>query len=67
MKLLPEFLAGIDYLMTKAEELKIREKLVVVIQSEMGRGPNTTMEMERTTGRLVQPCLWEPVFRGIES
>ncbi|PHS11198.1 MAG: hypothetical protein COA78_10295 [Blastopirellula sp.] len=39
MKLLPEFLAGIDYLMTKAEELKIREKLVVVIQSEMGRTP----------------------------
>ena len=40
MKLIPEFLSGIDYLMTKAEELKIREKLVVVIQSEMGRTPN---------------------------
>ena len=40
MKLLPEFLAGIDYLMRKAEELKIREKLVVIIQSEMGRTPN---------------------------
>lgn len=39
MKLIPEFLAGIDYLLTKAEELKIREKLVVVIQSEMGRTP----------------------------
>ena len=38
--MLPEFLAGIDYLMRKAEELKIREKLVVIIQSEMGRTPN---------------------------
>ncbi len=40
MKLIPEFLSGIDYLLRKAEELKIREQLVVVIQSEMGRTPN---------------------------
>ncbi len=40
MKLIPQFLAGIDHLMRKAEELKIREKLVVVIQSEMGRTPD---------------------------
>ncbi len=40
MKLIPEFLAGIDYILRRAEELKIREKLVVVIQSEMGRTPN---------------------------
>ena len=39
MKLIPELLAGIDYVLTKAEELKIREKLVVVMQSEMGRTP----------------------------
>jgi uncharacterized protein (DUF1501 family) len=39
MKLIPEFLAGIAYLIRRAEELKIREKLVVVIQSEMGRTP----------------------------
>jgi uncharacterized protein (DUF1501 family) len=39
MKLIPEFLAGIDYLMRRAEELKIREQLVVIIQSEMGRTP----------------------------
>jgi hypothetical protein len=38
--LIPEFLAGIDYLVTKAEELKIRDKLVVIVQSEMGRTPN---------------------------
>ena len=40
MKLIPEFLAGIAYLMRRAEELKIRDKLVVVIQSEMGRTPD---------------------------
>ena len=40
MKLIPEFLAGIDYLVSKSEELKIRDKLVVIIQSEMGRTPN---------------------------
>ena len=39
MKLLPEFLAGIDYIIRRAEELKIREKLVIIIQSEMGRRP----------------------------
>ncbi len=39
MKLLPEFLAGVAYLIRRAEELKIREKLVVVMQSEMGRTP----------------------------
>lgn len=40
MKLIPELLAGVDYLMNRAEELGIREKLVVVVQSEMGRTPN---------------------------
>src|SRR4051812_44264835 len=40
MKLIPEFLAGIAYLLKRAEELQIREKMVVVIQSEMGRTPN---------------------------
>ncbi len=39
MKLIPEFLAGIDHLVTRAEELSIRDKLVIVIQSEMGRTP----------------------------
>ena len=39
MRLIPEFLAGIDYLVKKSEELKIRDKLVIVIQSEMGRTP----------------------------
>ncbi len=39
MRLIPEFLAGIDYMVTKAEELKVRDKLIIVIQSEMGRTP----------------------------
>ncbi len=40
MKLIPEFLEGIDYTLRKAEELHIRDKLVLIIQSEMGRTPN---------------------------
>jgi uncharacterized protein (DUF1501 family) len=40
MKLIPEFLAGIRYVMHRAEELKIRDRLVVIVQSEMGRTPN---------------------------
>jgi uncharacterized protein (DUF1501 family) len=39
MKLIPEFLAGIRYLVRRAEELKIRDRLVVIVQSEMGRTP----------------------------
>jgi hypothetical protein len=40
MKLIPEFLAGVAYIMRRAEELKIRDQLVVILQSEMGRTPN---------------------------
>ncbi|HIK94744.1 MAG TPA: DUF1501 domain-containing protein [Planctomycetes bacterium] len=39
MNRIPTMLAGIDYLTTKAEEMQLREKLVIVIQSEMGRTP----------------------------
>ena len=39
MKLIPEFLEGIAYLIRRAEELKIRDQLVVIVQSEMGRTP----------------------------
>lgn len=39
MQLIPEFLAGIAYLMRRAEELKLRDQLVVIVQSEMGRTP----------------------------
>ena len=39
MRLIPEFLAGIAHLLRRAEELQIREQLVVIVQSEMGRTP----------------------------
>ena len=39
MKLLPEFLDGVSYAMRRAEELGIRDKMVIVLQSEMGRTP----------------------------
>lgn len=39
MKLIPELLEGIAYVLHRAEEMQIREKLVVIAQSEMGRTP----------------------------
>jgi hypothetical protein len=39
MRLLPELLAGIRYLVRRAEELRIRDRLVLIVQSEMGRTP----------------------------
>ena len=39
MKLIPELLEGIAYVLRRAEELQIRDKLVVIAQSEMGRTP----------------------------
>lgn len=39
MRLIPEFLAGVDTVLNRAEELQIRDKLVVILQSEMGRTP----------------------------
>ena len=40
MRLIPEFLAGIRYFVRCAEELRIRDRLVVIVQSEMGRTPS---------------------------
>ena len=40
MRLIPEFLEGIAYALRRAEELQIRDKLVVIAQSEMGRTPD---------------------------
>jgi uncharacterized protein (DUF1501 family) len=39
MRLIPEFLAGVRYVMRRAEDLRIRDRLVIVLQSEMGRTP----------------------------
>jgi hypothetical protein len=38
MKLIPEFLEGIAYFIHRAEELKIRDKLVVIVQSAEATG-----------------------------
>ncbi|MCB1093949.1 MAG: DUF1501 domain-containing protein [Verrucomicrobiae bacterium] len=40
MNLIPELLAGIDYTLRRADKLNLRDQLVVVMQSEMGRTPN---------------------------
>ena len=40
MKLIPELLEGVAYLLRRAEELRIRDRLVVIVQSEMGRTPH---------------------------
>ena len=40
LNLIPELLAGVDYLLRRAEELGIRDRLVVILQSEMGRTPD---------------------------
>ena len=40
MKLLPRFLSSVDYLLRRAEDVKIRDKLVLILQSEMGRTPS---------------------------
>jgi uncharacterized protein (DUF1501 family) len=40
MNLIPELLAGVDHTLRRAEELGIRDKLVIVMQSEMARTPN---------------------------
>ena len=40
MRLIPELLAGVAYTIRRAEELGIRDQLVVIVQSEMGRTPN---------------------------
>lgn len=39
LRLLPQLLAGVDYTLRRAETLGIRDRLVVIIQSEMGRPP----------------------------
>ena len=39
INLIPELLAGVDYLLRRAEVMGIRDRLVVIMQSEMGRTP----------------------------
>src|SRR5207237_4642633 len=39
LRLIPELLAGVAYLVRRAGELRIRDQRVVVVQSAMGRPP----------------------------
>ena len=39
LRLIPELLEGIAWLLHRAEELQLREQLVIIVQSEMGRTP----------------------------
>ena len=64
MKLIPEFLAGIAYLIRRAEALKIREKLVVVVQSEMGRTPDYNKGNGKDHWSIGSALFFGPRIRG---
>jgi uncharacterized protein (DUF1501 family) len=64
MKLIPELLAGIDYVLRRAEELQIREKLVVIMQSEMGRTPNYNKGEGKDHWSIGSVMLLGPGIRG---
>lgn len=64
MKLIPEFLAGIAYMVRRAEALKIREKLVIVVQSEMGRTPNYNAGNGKDHWSIGSALFFGPGIRG---
>ncbi|HZK79633.1 MAG TPA: DUF1501 domain-containing protein, partial [Humisphaera sp.] len=64
MKLIPEFLEGIAYVLRRAEALKIREKLVVVVQSEMGRTPTYNKGNGKDHWSIGSIMLLGPRIRG---
>ena len=64
MKLIPEFLAGIAYFIRRAEELKIRDKLVVVVQSEMGRTPTYNQGNGKDHWSIGSAMFLGPQIRG---
>jgi hypothetical protein len=64
MKLIPEFLAGIAYLLRRAEALGIREKLVVVVQSEMGRTPTYNQGNGKDHWSIGSIMFLGPAIRG---
>ena len=39
MRLIPKYLEGVDYFVRRAQELGLADRLVIVMQSEMGRTP----------------------------
>jgi hypothetical protein len=64
MNLIPEFLAGITYFLRRAEALGIREKLVVVVQSEMGRTPNYNQGNGKDHWSIGSALFLGPSIRG---
>ncbi len=67
MKLIPEFLAGIAYFIRRAEELKIRDKLVVIIQSEMAARRTTIKATAKTIGPSAPSCSSAPASKVTAS
>ncbi len=64
MKLIPEFLAGIAYLLRRAGELKIRDQLVVVDPER--DGPDAELQQRQRQGPLVDR-LDQFLGRGIKG
>ena len=64
MKLIPEFLAGIAYFIRRAGELGIRDKLVVVVQSEMGRTPTYNQGNGKDHWSIGSAMFLGPKIRG---
>jgi uncharacterized protein (DUF1501 family) len=64
MKLIPEFLAGIAYTIRRAGELKIREQLVVIVQSEMGRTPTYNQGNGKDHWSIGSALFLGPKIRG---
>jgi hypothetical protein len=66
-KLIPEFLAGIRYLMSRAEKLGIRDGLSSSSRARWAAPPPTTPATARTTGRSGRSCSWAGASRGTGS
>jgi uncharacterized protein (DUF1501 family) len=64
MKLIPELLAGVAYTVRRAEALGIRDKLVVVLQSEMGRTPNYNPGNGKDHWSIGSAMFFGPGIRG---
>lgn len=64
MKLLPELLAGIAYFIRRAEALGIRDKLVIIVQSEMARTPNYNQGNGKDHWSIGSAMFLGPKIRG---
>jgi hypothetical protein len=64
MKLIPELLEGIAYALHRAEELNIRDKLVIIAQSEMGRTPSYNKGQGKDHWSIGSTMFLGPGIRG---